>query len=245
MYKRQDEPYHATYFVQVFGSTVFLTTAVDSEWLMDEDRQFPLAIDPSISVTRNAGGYCYIYYGYCYSSSYSYLRHSGSNIYYMPWHRYTFSSANALPTGATIDSVDWKQYVRYGYTYGSSSTITATVMEKCGTASRYSWSVASATCSNQALTTLTTGYGTRAALQMISSMGNSASAGTYSTGTGWKTANLCSSSGTACSSSTGSHNYIVSALTNGGTVGMSARYPVGSTVYYYSCLLYTSPSPRD
>ena len=229
-----DEPYHATYFVQVFGSTVFLTTAVDSEWLMDEDRQFPLAIDPSISVTRNAGGYCYIYYGYCYSSSYSYLRHSGSNIYYMPWHRYTFSSANALPTGATIDSIDWKQYVRYGYTYGSSSTITATVMEKCGTASRYSWTVASATCSNQALTTLTTGYGSTAALQMISSMGNSASAGTYSTGTGWKTANLCSSSGTACSSSTGSHNYIVSALTNGGTVGMSARYPVGSTVYYYS-----------
>ena len=35
-----DEPYHATYFIQVYGHVVILTTVVDAEWLMDEERQF-------------------------------------------------------------------------------------------------------------------------------------------------------------------------------------------------------------
>jgi hypothetical protein len=47
-----EEPYIATYFIQVYGEMVVLTTAVDADWLMDEERQFPLAIDPSIQVMR-------------------------------------------------------------------------------------------------------------------------------------------------------------------------------------------------
>ena len=228
-----DEPYHATYFVQVFGTTVILTTAVDTDWLMDEDRQFPLAIDPSIKVMRSGGGYCYTYYGYCYNSAYGDMRRTSTRIYYLPWNKYTFTSSNALPTGATVDSIDWKQYIRYGYSY-SSNAITAVVMETCGTAARYSWTIASASCSNSLLSSLSYGYGGTTQRKMISSAWNSASAGTYSTGTGWKTANLCSSSGTACSSTTGSHNYIINSLANGGTVGMSARYNTATTIYYYS-----------
>ena len=56
------EPYTATFFIQVYGPQVVITTAVESEWLMSEDRVFPLAIDPTIKVYSNAGGYCYRYY---------------------------------------------------------------------------------------------------------------------------------------------------------------------------------------
>ena len=228
-----EEPYHATYFVQVFGSTVVLTTAVDTDWLMDDERQFPLAIDPSIKVMRSGGGYCYTYYGYCYNSVYGDMRRTSTRIYYLPWNKYTFTSANALPTGASVDKIEWKQYVRYGYSY-STNAITAVVMETCGTAARYSWTIASATCSNSLLSSLSYGYGGTTQRKMISSAWNSASAGTYSTGTGWKTADICSSSGTACSTTTGSHNYIINALANGGTVGMSARYNTATTIYYYT-----------
>ena len=224
------EPYHATYFIQVFGSTVILTTAVDADWLMDEDRQFPLAIDPSVKVKSGSGGYCYVYYAYCYSNSYRYLYRYYGSLYYMPWNKYTFTSSNALPTGATIDKIEWKQYVSYSYGY-SSNAITAVVMESCGTSNRYSYTVPSASCSG-ALTTLTAGYGGTAQRKMISSLWNSASAGTYAVGTGWKTATLCSSS-TACSAS-GSHTYITSALTNGNSVGMGAKYTTSTYLYHYA-----------
>ena len=41
-----DAPYTATFFIQVFGPQVIITTAVEADWLMSEDRVFPLAIDP-------------------------------------------------------------------------------------------------------------------------------------------------------------------------------------------------------
>ena len=56
------EPYIGTYFVQVYGPMVLLTTAVESDWLMSEDRAFPLALDPTIKVTSGNRGYCYVYY---------------------------------------------------------------------------------------------------------------------------------------------------------------------------------------
>ena len=127
-----DEPYHATYFIQVFGHMVVLTTVVDADWLMDEDRQFPLAIDPSINVMNSGTGDCYAYYGYCYNNAYSDLRRYSYRVDYMPWHKYTFGSNNALPSGAVVDKIEWKKYIRYGYSY-SSNPITATVLESCGT----------------------------------------------------------------------------------------------------------------
>ena len=194
-----EEPYHATYFIQVFGHTVVLTTAVESDWLMDEDRQFPLAIDPSIKVMRNGGGDCYSYYGWCYNSVYGDLRRNSYRIYYMPWNKYTFGASNQLPSGATVDKIEWKTYIRYGYSY-SNNAITATVLENCGT-SGYRVNVPpTASCSGAISANLLSGTGsTTNERKLVSSLWNSASAGTYSVGTGWKTAELCSSSGTACS----------------------------------------------
>jgi len=227
------EPYHATYFVQVFGDTVVLSTVVDTDWLMDEDRQFPLALDPSIKVYSGSGGYCYIYYGNCYNGVYHRLYRYYASLYYLPWSKYTFTSANALPTGATVEEVLWKQYMSYSYSQ-SSNSITAVVMESCGTANRYTYSIPTATCSGL-LTNINYGYYTSTSRKMISSIWNSAAAGTYATGTSWKTASLCNSA-TTCAAS-GSHNYITSALSNGGSVGMSARY---TTSTYHSSYAYAS-----
>ena len=77
-----EEPYMGTFFVQVYGPEILLITVVESDWLLDEDRVYPVAIDPSIRVNSAAGGYCYIYYAYCYSSAYRYhYRYYGSYYY--------------------------------------------------------------------------------------------------------------------------------------------------------------------
>ena len=230
------EPYIGTYFVQVYGPMVLLTTAVESDWLMSEDRAFPLALDPTIKVTSGNRGYCYVYYGYCYNSTYSYLYRYYGSYYYIPWHRYNFGSSSALPSGATVEEVNWKQYVSYGYGSSSSTSITATVLEACGTDARYNYGISSASCSGAISANLLSGSNSNTnERKLISSIGNSAAAGTYAQGTGWKTAEICdnnNAAGTACSSSTGSHNYILNAQTNSGTVGMGAR--MTSSIYIYT-----------
>ena len=230
------EPYIGTYFVQVYGPMVLLTTAVESDWLMSEDRAFPLALDPTIKVTSGNRGYCYVYYGYCYNSTYSYLYRYYGSYYYVPWHRYNFGSSSALPSSATVDEINWKQYVSYGYGSSSSVSITATVLEACGTDARYNYGISSASCSGAISANLLSGSNSNTnERKLISSIGNSAAAGTYAQGTGWKTAEICdnnNAAGTACSSSTGSHNYILNAQTNSGTVGMGAR--MTSSIYIYT-----------
>ncbi|MGB1436956.1 MAG: hypothetical protein ACPG7Q_02250, partial [Candidatus Poseidoniaceae archaeon] len=236
MEEMSTEPYIGTYFVQVYGPMVLLTTAVESDWLMSEDRAFPLALDPTIKVTSGNRGYCYIYWGYCYNSTYSYLYRYYGSYYYIPWHKYTFTSSSALPSGATVEEVNWKQYVSYGYGSSSSTSITAAVLEACGTDARYNYGISSASCSGAISASLLSGSNSNTnERKLISSIGNSAAAGTYSQGTGWKTAEICdnnNAAGTACSSSTGSHNYILNAQTNSGTVGMGAR--MTSSVYIYT-----------
>jgi hypothetical protein len=127
------EPYIGTYFVQVYGPMVLLTTAVDTDWLMSEDRVFPLALDPTIKVNSGARGYCYVYYGYCYDNTYGYLYRYYSSYYYVPWHKYTFTSASALPSGATVEEVNWKQYVNYASGSSSNTASIVRVLESCGT----------------------------------------------------------------------------------------------------------------
>ena len=100
-----EEPYMGTFFVQVYGPEILLITVVESDWLLDEDRVYPVAIDPSIRVNSAAGGYCYIYYAYCYSSAYRYHYRYYGSYYYVPWHKYTFTSSSALPSGATVDKI--------------------------------------------------------------------------------------------------------------------------------------------
>ena len=228
-----EAPYTATFFIQVFGTNVVLTTAVDTGWLLAEDREFPLAIDPSLRVMRGGGGDCYSYFGYCYESFQGDLYRNSYRIYYMPWNKYTFGSNNALPQGATVDKIEWKTYIRYGYSY-SNNPITATVLESCGT-SGYRVNVPpTASCSGAISANLLANGPTLNDRKLVSSLWNSAAAGTYTVGTGWKTAELCSSSGTQCSSSTGSHNYIMNAISNGGTIGMGAKYTTSTTIRQYS-----------
>ena len=45
------------------------------------------------------------YYRNCYSSSSRYTYRYYAQMRYMPWHRYTFTSSNALPSGATVDAI--------------------------------------------------------------------------------------------------------------------------------------------
>ena len=52
-----EEPYFGTFFVMTQGPMVFLTTAVETSWLMDDERAFPLALDPTLSVYSAGGGY--------------------------------------------------------------------------------------------------------------------------------------------------------------------------------------------
>ena len=232
-----EAPYTATFFIQVFGPQVIITTAVEADWLMSEDRVFPLAIDPTIKVYSNAGGYCYRYYRNCYSSTTRYTYRYYSQMRYMPWHRYTFSSSNQLPSGATVDAIKWKQYL--SYRSGSTTTsIKAVVLEDCGspTLSAYSHTIPTATCSGAlSASQILTGssYNSANSRRMITSLWNSNVFDTYSIGNnGWKTADICTSA-TSCASSTNTAAaYITSAQTNSGTVGLGQH--ITTSTYLYS-----------
>ncbi len=231
-----EEPYVATYFIQVTGSQVILTTAVESDWLMSEDRVFPLAIDPTIKVLSNAGGYCYRYYNNCYSGTNRYHYNYYGTMRYYPWHRYTFSSSSALPSGATIDSIAWKTY--WAYKSGASHTTYATVLENCGAGSPgsyYSHAIPTSTCSgaltgSQVLSG--SSYNNANSWRMIRSVANSATFDSYTAGTGWKTADVCTTAST-CASGTAA-GYITSAQTNSGTLGLSQYSTTSSYMYSYT-----------
>jgi len=214
-----EEQYTATYFVSFTNGQITLTTAIDADWLMDEDRVFPLSLDPTIKRVSSAGGYCYRYYNNCYSGDYRYFYRNYGTIYYLPWNKYQFGSSNAMPSGATTSSVKWKQYVTYSNTWGSSS-YDAAIMMTCGTASQYSYSIASASCSSTPLP-VSAGYGGTAQAKMVSSIWNSPSVGTFTTGTGWKTVTLSSSKA----------SIITNAANNSDAIGMT--HINNNNNYYY------------
>ncbi len=253
-----EEAYFGTFFVMTQGPVVFLTTAVETSWLMDQDRAFPLALDPTISVYSSAGGYCLTSNNACYSSSYRYMYHNSYNgpssstfrpyYYYVPWHKFTFTSANSLPTGASLDKVEYKEYVSYFYSYLQNSNIDLDikVMEDCGTTRPATSATGSSptsgyyyygTYSGYAMSTpscsgaisssyVTTGYGGTAQKAMINSAVHTDGVGISGNnhGTGWKTAVFCDSTGTvSCGSSTQS-GYIWSALNGTSTIGMTKSF---------------------
>ena len=221
-----------TFFVQVYGPEILLITVVESDWLLDEDRVYPVAIDPSIRVNSATGGYCYIYYAYCYTSSYRYHYRYYGTYYYIPWHKYTFTSSTALPSGASVDKIEWKKYMNYAN--GASRTFQVKVLESCGMAPRYSYSMGSGSCSGSSLSAsyMARNYGGTAARSLKASIGLSPSAATVSSsGTGWKTVNLCNSA-TACAATSGGVSIITNALSNAGTVGIGEYYTGGSAYFY-------------
>jgi len=228
-----EEPYIGTFIVRANGPNVLLLTVVDAEWLLSDDRVFPLAIDPTINVNSATGGYCYIYSTACYTGTTRYHYRYYGSYYYVPWHKYTFTSSNALPSGATIDSIDWRKYM--SYSYGSSAvTFNVVVMEECGLDARYNYGITQNACNGNALAAskMVYNYGGTNARSMISAIGNSPTAGTVSSsGTGWKTVSLCSSA-SACNATTGGVSHITDAQANLGTVGIGEHY--NSSTYYYT-----------
>ena len=226
-----DEPYMGTFFVQVHGPEILLITVVESDWLLDEDRVYPIVIDPSIRVNSSSGGYCYIYYANCYTNTYRrHYRYYGS-YYYIPWHKYTFTSSSSLPSGATVDKIEWKKYMNYAY--GSTRTFQVKVLESCGLAPRYSYSMGSGSCSGSSISNsyMTTNYGGTAGRSLKASIGLSPSAATVSSsGTGWKTVNLCNSA-TACAATSGGVSIITNAMSNNGNVGIGEYYTGGSAYF--------------
>ena len=90
-------PYLGTFFVQVNGPLHPARTVVDVDWLLDEDRKYPVVIDPSLRVNSASGGYCSMYSPSCYVNTYRRAYRYYGSTQYMPWHKYTFTSSSSLP----------------------------------------------------------------------------------------------------------------------------------------------------
>ncbi|MDB2336028.1 hypothetical protein N9V31_04820, partial [Candidatus Poseidonia alphae] len=254
------EPYTGTFFVQVYGPDVILTTVVETSWLLSEDRVYPVGIDPTLKVNVGSGGYCYVYYANCYSNNLRYLYKYYSSVYYLPWHKVTFTSSNALPTGAAIQSIQWKEHISSLSYASSSANVNVKIMQSCGLDNKYNSAVTTRSCSSSAISPsyVTQNYGGTAGRSMVSSIWNSATVGTIKAGgTGWKTGTLCNTA-TACSSTSGGIGLINSALSNAGTssgsVGVGEQYTgsrilrygysSGSNVYHLA-MVYTGGTDAD
>ena len=233
-----EEPYIATFFIQVTGSQVLLSTVVESEWLLSDERSVPLAIDPTIQVSSASGGYCYKYYNRCYSTTYRYLYKSGSTNYYLPLSRYTFSSSSGLPSGATVNAISHHQYWQYKSGTSSANSAKGVILEDCGAGSTtyYNHLIPTASCSGvlnpSVYTYSSTQYNTANSRKMISSLWNSAvfdsvTPGGYS----WKTLDICTSA-TTCASSTAA-GYVTSAQSSSSSVAIGMKV-TATNLYLYS-----------
>ena len=233
-----EEPYFATYFIQVSGAQVLLSTVVESDWLLSDDRVFPLAIDPTISTYSASGGDCYKYYNRCYVGTYRYLYKSYSTNYYNPWNRYTFTSSSALPTGASVDAISHHQYWQYKSGSSASNSVKAVILENCGSgSSSYGWTIPTATCSGvlapSAYAFTSTQYNTANARKVIVSIHNSATFDSITpAGYTWKTADICTSTST-CSSSTAA-GYVTSAQSGTTSVGIGLKFTPSAYMYSYT-----------
>ena len=132
------------YVVRSFGEVIEIATVVDTDWLLSEERVYPVQIDPTISQGSQRSGYSYYYrttgwwsstyersystnslfsVGTCrgYRSVQSCTTSSGYSFYYRyAWYRFDFN--NAVPTGATVQDADF--YVHMGrYRSGSAQMV--------------------------------------------------------------------------------------------------------------------------
>jgi len=55
------DPYLGMYVIRAYGEVVSITTVVDTAWLMDENRTFPVVIDPTVDAGVQRTGYAYYY----------------------------------------------------------------------------------------------------------------------------------------------------------------------------------------
>ena len=57
--------YLGTFFISQVDGVITISTMVEVDWLLAEDRVFPIKIDPSLTTTITAHGYCRTTYNYC------------------------------------------------------------------------------------------------------------------------------------------------------------------------------------
>jgi len=155
-------------------------------------------------------------------------------MYYFNWAEYSFSSATALGSTASVDKITYRFYVRYWY--GSTSyTPSLAVMENCGYQYHTSYNnVPTRSCSGVFPSSALGAQSSYSynGMRMKMSAWNSQSIVNQPTGGGWKTATFCNSA-TACG--TGGSAYISSAAKVGGDVGITSRHKSSTTgtFYYY------------
>ena len=249
-----NEPYMATYFIQVLDSQVVISTLVESEWILADDRVFPLAIDPTIKVTNVNSGYCLKNYNRCYMArTTTYLQKgqyswSSSNVnvnYYLPFNSFSFTSASQLPNQATVESISHYQTWTYR-SVSSSTTITnaaaATVLEDCGSPNSssmpYGWTMpaaptngCSSTLASSAYASTSTQYNSANARKLIASMWNSDSFDTVTPpSTNWGgtgvSADVCTTAATCATSTQAS--YITDAQNGTSSVAIGYKIPTNT-----------------
>jgi len=147
------EGYLGLYVIRAFGEVIEIATVVDTEWLLDEERAYPVQLDPTVNVRDQRTGYAYYYRYSSWWGTTTYERAYATNSWgsmvtcrgrgssqscttsssYSWYYRYTwyrFDMANALPTGATVTDTDFISHV--GRYRGGSASFTAAVV-KTGT----------------------------------------------------------------------------------------------------------------
>lgn len=159
--EKDPNPHIGNFVIRSDGMVITLITVVETSWLLDEDnRSYPILIDPTLDKGAQRAGWAQYYryapygwgwaggtYWYVYNNanliytcrgSGSYASSCGYSSSYYPffyryaWQRYDFN--NALPTGATVNSVDFKDNV--GRYYGSGSkNFDCTVLKSGGSQS--------------------------------------------------------------------------------------------------------------
>ena len=148
----EEGPHIGEYVIQVNGEMITLTTVVENSWLMDSDnRTFPLVIDPTLDKGAQRAGYAYYYritrWGW-WTITYEQARATSGSIptcrgigsssttctssssysffYRYGWYRFDFGGA--LPSGATVNSVDFESNVGRRQ-YGGARNFEVTVLK--------------------------------------------------------------------------------------------------------------------
>ena len=126
---------------------------VEVDWLLSDERVFPISIDPSVATTTSNHGTCYaLYYnyGYCYKQTTggSLWRWAGGTFdSFTPFVRFDLS---AIPSTATISQMTLTakiSYAYYGGGYQWNQPLDLVMMQNCGNSPQLSTS-AQTTCTN-------------------------------------------------------------------------------------------------
>ena len=145
---QSQEEYIATYFVRYVDGVIVISTMVEVDWLLADDRVFPISLDPTVSTPTGTHGYCRLTYGYCgkraSNNAWTVWRYGTS--YYDKYAPFISLDLPALPSAATISQISLKVKAAYAYYGGSWSNqpVDFVIMQDCGTSAPSS----STTCSS-------------------------------------------------------------------------------------------------